>query len=171
MEALPTGCPFEIWTDHKNLKYFMTSRKLNCWQAKWSLEFADYDFIFKHRPGSLNKKADFLLRQKDHKEGVKDDNIGVMVLKEEFFRAIAVDLGGSGKELMKKIWKSKKIEDKVREKVERKEKDWEEKDGIITWEGQVYVPKDKDLRDEVIQLHHDTYVAGHPGSLRWLNWF
>ena len=41
---------------------------------------------------------------------MKDDNIGVTVLKKEFFRAIAVDLGGSGEELMKKIRKSKKIE-------------------------------------------------------------
>ena len=57
---------------------------------------------------------------------MKDDNIGVTVLKKEFFRAIAVDFGGSGEELMKKIQKLKKIEDKVKEKVERKEKDWEE---------------------------------------------
>ena len=71
----------------------------------------------------------------------------------------------SGEELMKKIQKSKKIEDKVKEKVERKEKDWEE-DGIIMWERWVYVPKDKDLRDEVIQLHHDTYSAGHPGRFK-----
>ena len=42
---------------------------------------------------------------------------------------------------MKKIQKSKKIEDKVKEKVKRKEKDWEEEDGIITWEGRIYVPK------------------------------
>ena len=87
-------------------------------------------FVLKHHPGSLNKKADLLSRQKDHKEGVKDDNIGMTMLKKELFREIAVDLGGSGEELMKKIQKSKKIEDKVKEKVERKEKDWEEEDGI-----------------------------------------
>ena len=108
----------------------MTARKLNCLQARWSHKLTDYDFILKHRPGSLNKKANLLSRPKDHKEGMKDDNIGVTVLKEEFFRAIVVDLGGSGQELMKKIQKSKKIEDKVKEKVKRKEKDWEEEDGI-----------------------------------------
>ena len=32
-------------------------------------------------------------------------------------------------------------------------------------EGKVYVPKDKELRAEVIQLHHDVLVAGHRG--RW----
>jgi len=28
---------FEIWTDHKNLQYFMTSQKLNRRQARWAL--------------------------------------------------------------------------------------------------------------------------------------
>ena len=28
---------FEIWTDHKNLEYFMTSQNLNCRQARWAL--------------------------------------------------------------------------------------------------------------------------------------
>ena len=32
-------------------------------------------------------------------------------------------------------------------------------------EGKVYVPKDKELRAEVIQLHHDIPVAGH--GERW----
>jgi len=26
-------CPVEIWTDHKNLKYFIVAKKLNCYQA------------------------------------------------------------------------------------------------------------------------------------------
>jgi len=29
--------PVEIWTDHKNLEYFMTAKKLNRRQARWSL--------------------------------------------------------------------------------------------------------------------------------------
>jgi len=88
---------------------------------------------------------------------MKDDNVGVTVLKKEFFRAIVIYLGGSGEELMKEIQKSKKIQDKVREKVERKEKDWKEKDGIIAWEGQIYVTKDKDLRDG--SNGHTNYMA------------
>ena len=35
----------EIWTDHKNLKYFMTTKKLNHRQARWSLLLARFDFI------------------------------------------------------------------------------------------------------------------------------
>ena len=39
---------FEIWMDHKNLEYFMTARKVNRRQARWSLELADYDFLLWH---------------------------------------------------------------------------------------------------------------------------
>ena len=28
---------FEVWTDQKNLEYFMTAKKLNHRQARWSL--------------------------------------------------------------------------------------------------------------------------------------
>src|SRR3979490_1952118 len=42
-----TRQPFELWTDHKNLEYFMMARKLNRRQARWSLELADYDFVLR----------------------------------------------------------------------------------------------------------------------------
>jgi len=43
--------PVEIWTDHKNLEYFMTAKKLNHRQAWWSLYLARFDFKLVHRPG------------------------------------------------------------------------------------------------------------------------
>jgi len=36
---------FEIWTDHKNLKYFWKPHKLNRRQARWYLKLQDYNFI------------------------------------------------------------------------------------------------------------------------------
>jgi len=40
--------PVEIWTDHKNLEYFMTAKKLNHRQACWSLYLARFDFKLTH---------------------------------------------------------------------------------------------------------------------------
>ena len=40
----------EIWTDHKNLEYFMTAKKLNRRQARWSLHLARFDFLLYHCP-------------------------------------------------------------------------------------------------------------------------
>jgi len=39
---------FEIWNDHKNLEYFMSSQKLNRRQAQWALYLSRFDFHLKH---------------------------------------------------------------------------------------------------------------------------
>ena len=56
----------EIWTDHKNLKYFITAKKLNHCQACWSLHLARFNFLLHHRPGRTMGKPDALLRRADH---------------------------------------------------------------------------------------------------------
>ena len=39
---------FEIWTDHKNLQYFMMSQKLNHRQARWALYLSQFNFVLKY---------------------------------------------------------------------------------------------------------------------------
>ena len=56
---------FEIWTDHKNLEYFMKVQKLNCRQAQWVLYLSRFDFILKHVLETKMGKADGLSRQPD----------------------------------------------------------------------------------------------------------
>jgi len=60
LDALET---FEIWTDHKNLKYFWEPHKLNRRQVRWYLKLQDYDFTLRHIPGKTNTKADILSRK------------------------------------------------------------------------------------------------------------
>jgi hypothetical protein len=43
----------EIWTDHKSLEYFMTAKKLNHRQARWSLYLSRFNFMMHHHPGNL----------------------------------------------------------------------------------------------------------------------
>ena len=52
--------PFEIYSDHKNLQYFMTNQKLNCQQACWFLELVEFNFTLIHKPGSSMICADAL---------------------------------------------------------------------------------------------------------------
>ena len=56
---------FEVWIDHKNLKYFWEPYKLNGRQARWYLKLQDYNFALWHILEKMNTKADILLR-KDH---------------------------------------------------------------------------------------------------------
>jgi len=71
METPPTGAhhPIEIHTDHKNLEYFMTAKKLNRRQARWSLELANFDFMLTHKPERAMGKADALSQQPDFERG------------------------------------------------------------------------------------------------------
>ena len=74
---------FEIWTDHKNLQYFMTSQKLNCRQARWALYLSRFNFRLKHVPGKSMGKADGLSRRPDWQEGVERDNKDQKLIKPE----------------------------------------------------------------------------------------
>jgi len=49
---------------------------------------------------------------------------------------------------------------KARVKELRGEK-WKIEGELVLKEGKIYVPKDVELRVEIIQLHHDMPVAGH----------
>ena len=74
---------FEIWTDHKNLKYFREPHKLNGWQARWYLKLQDYNFILWHILGKTITKADILSRK--NQVNTKDNNKNVQVLKKELW--------------------------------------------------------------------------------------
>ena len=56
---------FEVWTDHKNLEYFMKVQKLNRRQARWALYLFRFDFILKYILGSKMGKANSLSRRPD----------------------------------------------------------------------------------------------------------
>ena len=57
--------PFLIWTDHRNLEYIRSARRLNPRQARWARFFTRFRFTISYRPGSLNTKADALSRLYD----------------------------------------------------------------------------------------------------------
>jgi len=56
---------FEVWTDHKNLEYFMKAQKLNQRQAQWALYLSRFNFTLKHVSETKIEKADGLSRRLD----------------------------------------------------------------------------------------------------------
>jgi len=69
----------EIWTDHKNLQYFMMAKKLNQRQARWSLLLAQFDFIMHHHPRKSMEKMDTLSNHSDHGTGSEDNDNMVLL--------------------------------------------------------------------------------------------
>ena len=80
----------EIWTDHKNLEYFITAKKLNCHQVHWFLHLARFNFLLHHRPGHTMGKPDILSRRADH-ENRASNNENVVLLRLEFLAVHALE--------------------------------------------------------------------------------
>ncbi len=67
---------FQICTDHKNLKYFITVRKLTEWQMRWSLILSQYNFFILYLLSKQNERTDTLLRQKQNVSmNLSDDRV------------------------------------------------------------------------------------------------
>jgi len=107
---------FEIWTDHKNLEYFIRAQKLNRRQPRWALYLSRFDFILKHVAGSKMGKADGLSRRADWKVGVDRDNDNQVLIKDNWIHNIyEVVIEEPEVELVEKIKKARsKDEDVVR---------------------------------------------------------
>lgn len=125
-------------------------------------------------------KADPLSRRPDHKEGVENDNDKVTLLKPKLFSIKALQQGhvlikGAEEELLTRVRKSKNVDEAVvkavagvgRSSAKRlRSEEWSEEQGLILFRGKVYVPKDDRLRSDIIKLHHDSPVVGHPGRFK-----
>ena len=67
---------FEILTDHKNLEYFMSIRKLTERQARWALLLSAFNFVITHVAGTKNERADALSRRdQDMPKDATDDRL------------------------------------------------------------------------------------------------
>jgi len=99
--------PVEIWTDHKNLEYFMTAKKLNRRQACWSLHLVRFDFLLHHHPGRTMGKPDALSRRADHGNRASD-NENIVLLRLELLTVCAlegVELAGIEQKILSDICK------------------------------------------------------------------
>jgi hypothetical protein len=169
----------EIWTDHKNLEYFMTAKKLNRRQARWSLYLSRFDFVMHHRPGKSMGKCDALSRRADHANGA-DDNRDTTLLRPEFFaiRALeGVTIEGAERSILREVRKGVrdgKSEDAVVSAMKElgrakgktlRSSEWTEEDGLWRFRDRIYVPLIPDLRRRIAEQHHDSKIGGHAG--RW----
>ena len=109
-------CKFEIWTDHKNLEYFMKVQKLNRRQARWALYLSRFDFTLKHVAGTKMGKADGLSRRADWKVGIDKDNENQVIIKDNWIHNMCeVVIEGPEVDILEKIKKARsKDKDVVR---------------------------------------------------------
>jgi len=123
--------------------------------------------------GSKMGKTDGLSRKADWKVGIDKDNENQITIKNYWIHNMyKVMVEGLEVDLLEKIKKVRSKNEDVIRVVEEMKKvrvrelrgdEWKLEEDLILKEGKMYVPKDEELRVEIIQLYHDVPAAGHQG--------
>src|SRR5260221_6951965 len=168
-------------TDHKNLEYFTTTKKLTRWQARWSEFLSQFNLSIHFRPGRLGAKPNALTQRPDvYSESLVIDcnRQPVLTLQqlerphlaiclgmvEEVEQSLSEDLdhgalvmditqAAESDHLAQELWSKLETSDSP--------SGWEWSEGQLQFQGCLYVPDQEIPHLQVICNHHDHPVAGH----------
>ncbi|XP_017981007.1 PREDICTED: uncharacterized protein LOC108663032 [Theobroma cacao] len=176
------GETYEIYTNHKSLKYIFQQRDLNLWQRRWMELLKDYDCTILYHPSKVNVVADALSRKSmgslahisiDMRPLIKEmhslGDVGVH-LKVSNANALLAHFK-VGPILMDWIKEAQSKDEFVAKALEnlqgRKGKMFTKgTDGVLRYGTRLYVPASDGLRREILEeVDMATYVV-HPGATK-----
>ena len=130
--------------------------------------------MLKYIPGTIMGKTDGLSRRSDWKVGIEKDNEDQILIKDNWICKLQeVVIEGPEVDIIEKIKKARSKDKDVVRVVEEMKKagvkelqgnKWKIEGDLVLKERKMYVPKDKELRAEVIWLHHDVLAVKHGGK-------
>ena len=173
------GEQFEVFSDHKSLKYIFTQRDLNMRQRRWMEFLEDYDFTLHYHPGKANVVADALSRKS---QGVLASIASrewrmleiVWQFRLQYDEQAQGTLGNmmATPSLLSRVIESQ-VQDaelvSIRGRVQlgTTNEGWAiHTDGSLRYRGWVVVPQSTDLREEILKEFHCSRFAVHPGGTK-----
>ncbi|KAK4400634.1 Retrovirus-related Pol polyprotein from transposon [Sesamum angolense] len=110
------GDTFQIFTDHKSLKYIPTQKELNLRQRRWIELLKDYHCTIDYHPGKANIMADALSRKTvDHLASMIFCNVEYLTA----LRAMDVHFSVGGDMLLATMQVKPSLKDKIRDAQEK----------------------------------------------------
>ena len=179
-----------VFSDHKNLEYFNSTKVLNCRQHRWAEFLQPFRFKVVYREGRLNEKADTLSRRRDYRpEGggeplevpQKFSGPGqyeqvpakrVLISSMRLAKMTTLKLSTP---LVELLLAAAAVDPLYHEMVKAFEEGSKNigkavtmEDGRLFVKGQWYVPGNKELNNKILKAEHDSRVAGHFGQFKTL---
>ena len=172
------GSQFQVFSDHKSLKYLFDQKELNMRKHRWMEYLKDYDFELLYHPGKANVVADALSRKKMHVscmmvkeleliEKLRDMNLGMqfgqgviqcnmLKVTNDFLNEIHV-AQGHDMELQKFIGWLGTDKGKHYQMGE---------DDILGFKGRVCVPGGPMFRRQILKEGHQSRLSIHPSMTK-----
>jgi RNase H-like domain found in reverse transcriptase/Integrase zinc binding domain len=166
-----------IHTDHWNLTYFRKAQKLSDRQSRWSLFLSEFNIKLQYLPGNKMILSDALSRRPDHCPEEDETKEEILLPDDLFLNLLDIDLRDRITENKEYDFDVTKAIELLQENgpttIQNDLEDWriEEVDDkkTIFYKGKQYIPKDQELRRDILKLFHDHETAGHPGELETYN--
>ncbi|KAM4063649.1 reverse transcriptase (RNA-dependent DNA polymerase) [Hirsutella rhossiliensis] len=168
---------FKILTDHKNLRYFYSERRLTERQVRWSEFLSRFQFELEWRPGRKGGLPDALSRRdQDMPANHSDERLKGRIMRlfqDDHLRRVPISTLSTntegaqeinfGKEIrifedeeLQQLWHAARQEDKLYQELAK-----------LVADGAKSLPtelqKEKPLRTRIIQETHDSHITGHSG--------
>ena len=173
------GEEFEVYSDHKSLKYIFTQRDLNMRQRRWMEFLEDYNFTLHYHPGKANVVAN-ALSQKSRgalasiasREWWMLETVGQFGLQyNEQTQGTLGSLVATPTLLNRVIefqWQDAEVES-IKDRVQSSTGDegWTiHTDGSLRCRGHILVPQSTDLREEILREFNCSRFSVHPGGTK-----
>ncbi|WKA07227.1 hypothetical protein VitviT2T_025077 [Vitis vinifera] len=174
------GEKFEVYSDHKSLKYIFTQKDLNSRQRRWMETLEDYDFALHYHPGKASVVADALSRKSvGQLSSLELREFEMHAVIEDFELCLGLEGHGpclyniSARPMVIQRIMEAQVHDEFLEKVKAQlvageiDENWSMyEDGSVRFKGRLCVPKDVELRNELLADAHRAKYTIHPGNTK-----
>ncbi|QRW17963.1 Retrotransposable element Tf2 protein [Rhizoctonia solani] len=170
-----TDKPVQVFTDHRNLEYWMQARTFNQRHARWRVFLSNFNFEIHYRPGKQSGKPDALSRRLDYVDNPQEPEV---MLPPEVFANTAEEELEIVMDICAKLKEDPSLEpiikfltedaDNAPPSIRKAYRDYDWEEDLLWYRGKLVVPDSEPLKERLLREFHNSPLAGHPGQQRTL---
>jgi len=172
------GSRFEVFSDHKSLKYLFDQKELNMRQRRWLESLKDYNFELNYHPGKANVIADALSRKTLHMSAMM---VKELELLEQFKdlslvcelspQSVKLGMLKIDSEFLNSIKEVQKVDVKFVDLMvgnnRTEDSDFKVDDqGVLCFRDRICIPDNDEMKKMILEESHRSSLSIHPTATK-----